>query len=68
MTENNNTVPIQAKACLTIKEAAEYFNIGTAKLYELTSSENCDYVLWVGNRRLIKRTAFEKYLEKSYSI
>ena len=38
------------------------------KLYEMTADRNCDFVLWNGNKRMIKREQFEAYLKKSYSI
>ena len=35
----------------------------------MTETKECEeFVLWVGNRRLIKRKPFEAYLEKEYSI
>lgn len=48
-------VPIWIKPYLTIEEAAEYTGIGRDKLYEMTSLADCPFVLWVGNRRMIKR-------------
>lgn len=45
-----------------------YFGIGQNKLRELTDSNNCPYVIWCGNKRLIKRKLFAEYLEKQYSI
>ena len=30
--------------------------IGTGKLREITNDKNCNFVLWVGNKRLIKKT------------
>lgn len=62
------SVPIWEKVNLTIKEAAAYFGIGEKKLLELTNDDNCPYVLYNGNKRLIKRKPFEKYLETAYSI
>ena len=62
-------VPLWEKANLSLSEAAEYFNIGICKLRELTDSQECEqYVLFVGNKRLIKRKLFESYLNKAYSI
>lgn len=68
MFTKNTEVPIWEKSNLTLKEAAEYFNIGTDKLREITNEESCDFVLFVGTKRLIKRLKFEKFLEKEYSI
>lgn len=61
-------VPICEKSNLTLEEAAAYFGIGTAKLRELTDEENCNFVLWNGNKRLIKRRLLDKYLESEFSI
>ncbi len=61
-------VPVWEKSMLTVDEAAAYFNIGTKKLRELIDNENCEFVLHVGNKRLIKRRLFEKFLEQTYSI
>lgn len=61
-------VPIWEKANLTFEEAAAYFGIGINKLRDLTSSDNCPFVLWVGTKRLIKRRMFEKYLETAFCV
>ena len=61
-------VPIWEKVNLTVEEAAALSNIGVNRLREISDDENCPFVLWVGNKRLIKRKAFEAFLEKSFSI
>ena len=61
-------VPIYKKANLTLEEAAAYFSIGVNKLRELSDDDKCTFVLWVGNKRLIKRKQLEEYLSKTYSI
>ena len=61
-------VPLWKKSNLTLEEAAQYFNIGTHKLREISNAEDCSFVLWVGSKRLIKRALLEKYLETAYSI
>ena len=61
-------VPIYEKSNLTLEEAAAYFNIGVNKLRELSDDDKCSFVLWVGNKRLIKRKQFEDYLSRTYSI
>lgn len=61
-------VPIWEKANLTLEEAAAYSGIGINKLRDLTSEQDCRFVLWVGNKRLIKRRLFDKYIEQEYSI
>lgn len=61
-------VPIWEKANLSMEEASAYFGIGINKLREMTNDSNCPYVLWNGNKRMIKRKALEKFLEAAYSI
>lgn len=62
-------IPVWEKVNLTLEEAAAYFNIGQNKIREITSSTECEkYALFVGNKRLIKRKPFEKYLAGVYSI
>lgn len=62
------SVPVWEKSNLTLEEAAAYSNIGINKLREITNSKKCDFVLWVGNKRLIKRKLFDKFIESMYSI
>ena len=61
-------VPIWEKANLTFEEAAAYSGIGTGKLREITNDKNCNFVLWVGNKRLIKKRLFDKFIEQVFSI
>lgn len=60
--------PIWLKATLTLEEAASYSGIGINKLRELSNRENCNFVLWNGSKRLIKRIKLEEYLDNAYSI
>ena len=64
------SIPICEKVALTLEEAAEYSNIGIHKLRQISDEKDCDFVLFVGNKRLIKRKKFEEYLNKdtTYSI
>ncbi len=61
-------VPIWEKINLTVKEAAEYSNIGINKIDNMLNNPMCTFVLHVGRRRLVKRKEFEKYLEKNIEI
>ena len=62
------TVPIVQKRLLTLEEAAEYTGLGINKLRELSNDEHCDFVLWNGSKRMLKRTKLEEYLDTAYSI
>lgn len=61
-------VPINHKLTLTIREAAEYSNIGINKLDNLLRSPNCTFVLFVGTKKLVKRREFEEYISKKLVI
>ncbi len=61
-------VPIWEKANLTLEEAAAYSGISTGKLREITNEEGCNFVLWVGTKRLVKKQLFDQFIERSYSI
>ena len=62
------TVPIHEKVALTIREAAEYSNIGINKLESLLKSPRCPFVLYVGRKKLVKRKEFEKYIADNVEI
>lgn len=66
--EKNNLVPVWERATITLEEAAAYTGIGVRKLREMTDEPTCDYVMWVGNRRMIKRRKLDEYLENAYSV
>lgn len=61
-------VPVWEKTNLTLEEAAAYSNIGINRLRELSDADQCPFVLFVGNKRLIKRKQFDAYLAEAYSI
>ena len=59
-------VPIWEKSNLTIEETAAYTGIGINKIREMSNGDNCPFVLWVGNKRLIKRKKFDEYIERCF--
>lgn len=61
-------LPIDRKMLLSIREAAEYSNIGINKIDELLKQPNCPFVLFVGTKKLVKRKAFEAYIEGKVAI
>ena len=65
-------VPIERKLALTIKEAAEYSNIGINRIERMLQEPNCPFALFVGNsgkpKRLVKRKAFEEYINEKIVI
>ena len=55
-------VPVHLKMTLTIREAAEYSNIGINKIDSMLRSPNCPFVLYVGTKKLVKRKEFEQFI------
>ena len=71
MTNQNQQVtslPNDRKMLLSIREAAEYSNIGINKIDELLKQPNCPFVLYVGTKKLVKRKAFEEFIEGRVAI
>lgn len=63
-----NEIPVWEKANLTIREAAAYSNIGINRLDKMLRSPNCPFVLYVGSKKLVKRQAFEEFLNNTIVI
>ena len=63
--KDETKVPIHLKVTLTIKEAAEYSNIGINKIEK---ELKCPFVLYVGAKKLVKRKEFEDYISKKIFI
>ena len=61
-------VPIHLKVTLTIRETAEYSNIGINKIDSLLRTPNCPFVLYVGTKKLVKRKEFEQFISQKLII
>ena len=61
----NQKLATSEKYSLTIKEAADYFGIGTKKMRRLAEDHLGTFSAYNGNRYLIIRAEFEAYLKKS---
>ena len=63
------SIAAEDKFCMTIEEAAAYFNIGRKRLVNfLDSPEGSELMLTVGVKRLVKRKKMEQYLNRLYSL
>ena len=69
-TDNTNVshVPIHLKMLLSIREAAEYSNIGINKIDSMLRTPNCPFVLYVGTKKLVKRKEFEQFISQRLVI
>ena len=53
---------------MTIDEASAYSGIGKNTMRNLCNAEDCDFVLWIGAKRLIKRQKLDEYLAQRTRI
>lgn len=62
------SVPIEKKMLLTVKEAAAYSNIGINRLERMLREKGCPFVLYVGSKKLVKREKFEEYISEQFVV
>ena len=61
-------LPIDRKMLLSIREAADSSTSGINKIDEMLKQPNCPFVLYVGTQKLVKRKAFEEFIEGRVAI
>ena len=61
-------VPVCEKYNLTIREAAAYFKIGIKKMRRLAEENTGRFSVFCGNKFLIIRPKFEKFIDDSSEI
>ena len=60
-------IPFWLKLNRTIKEAEAYSNIGINRMEELLKQPKSNFVLNVGNKKLVKKE-FDQYISKSVEV
>lgn len=66
--QSEQIIPLGMKPLLTLKEASIYTGIGINKLRDMSNERNCNYVLFVGRKRMFKRESLLKFLAEAYSV
>lgn len=66
--ERVKIVPICERLNLSLEEAAAYTGIGIERLRKLSNEKECNFVFWVGTKRLLRRKQLEEYLNSCHSI
>lgn len=61
-------VPIKDKYALTVKEAGAYFNIGVKRIRRILAEHPNQFAISCGNKVLIVRHKFEKFIDESTTI
>ncbi len=62
--ELKGQVRLSEKMTLTVEEAAALSGVGISRIREITDDPDCEFVLFVGRKKLIKRIPFQEYLYK----
>ena len=68
MQQNNVGIPLNLTLTMTVKEAAQYSNIGINRIDRMLRSPNCPFVLYVGTKKLVKRKEFEQFISNKLTI
>ena len=68
MQQTNVSIPLNLKLTMTVKEAAEYSNIGINRIDRMLRNPNCPFVLYVGTKKLVKRKEFEQFISNKLTI
>lgn len=61
-------VPIKDKYTLTVNEAGAYFNIGIKRIRRVLMEHPNRFTINCGNKQLIVRHKFEKYIDETSEI
>ena len=62
-------VPLENRYAMTVETAAEYFGLGQKKIRRLAEDNpHAGFSLQNGNRLMIKRKAFEAFLDQLDSV
>lgn len=61
-------ISIKDKVLITINEAAEYIGVGHTAIRKFLEGREDEFCVLVGNRKLIKREKFEKYIKNNVTV
>ena len=61
-------VPIWKKFAITLEEANIYTGVSRKVLTRISNDQDCDFVLQIGTKRLLKREKLVAYINDAYSL
>ncbi len=61
-------LPVGDKYALTLREASAYFNIGEKRIRRIAEDHRGELSVYSGNKYLIIRHKFEKFLDETETI
>lgn len=68
MSTRINNVPLWERENLSVKEAADLFHIGEHTIRNVIENPDCDCIVKVGRKIVIRREAFSQYLASKRTI
>lgn len=66
--DKNNPIPIWERELITVEEGTALTGIGFLKLRAMSNESGCNYVIWIGAKKMLKRRKLEEFLEESFSV
>lgn len=67
-TDNSNPIPIWKRSLITVEEGTALTGIGYLKLRDMSNEADCEFVIWIGAAKMLKRKKLEEYLENATSV
>lgn len=58
-------VPLWNRLALTLEEASAYSGIGKNRLMQLADQPGCEFIIWIGRKRLFKREKLDEYIDNA---
>ena len=66
--DKNINIQIKDKINLSVKEASAYSGIGETTIRKLLREKGCPFLLKIGDKNLVKRKEFEKYIDNKHFL
>lgn len=66
--DQTKQVLLKDKPFMTLNEAAAFTGVGINKLAKMTDDPDCEFVFWIGRKRMFKRDKLVEYLTNALSI
>lgn len=66
--EKHELVPVWRKYAMTLEEANAYTGVSRNVLTKIIENPECDFVLRIGTKRLVKREKLVEYINGAYSL
>lgn len=66
--EKHALVPVWKKYAITLEEANAYTGVSRHVLKKISDDPECDFVIQIGIKRLLKREKLVEFINNAYSL